>query len=229
MSPHPPRIVELRRDVLSRHDRKAARLRAHFAETGVRVVNLVSSPGTGKTALLVETLRHLVDAGCSPAALVGDCATDNDAARLAAAGVPVRQIVTDGLCHLEADMIAAHLDGWDLTGLDVVFIENVGNLVCPSAFDLGESLRVVLLSVTEGEDKPLKYPQMFATADLVVVTKIDLAEACEFDRHAALAAIAEVRPGVEVLETSARRGIGVEEFARIVTDHDWASAPSPTT
>ncbi len=209
-----PRIVELRRDVLGRHDRKAARLRAHFAERGTFVVNLLSSPGTGKTTLLSEVLGRLVAMGVRPAALVGDCATDNDAVRLAASGAPVRQIVTEGLCHLEADMIGSHLEGWDLAEVDILFIENVGNLVCPSAFDLGESLRVVLLSVTEGEDKPLKYPQMFNSADLAVITKIDLAGPCEFDRELALTHLREVCPGITVLETAAKKNVGVDELTR---------------
>jgi hydrogenase nickel incorporation protein HypB len=196
--------VELQRDVLSRHDALAADLRARFASTSTFVVNLVSSPGTGKTALLGEVLAVLVERGIGTAALVGDCATDNDARRLAASGAPVRQIVTEGVCHLEAAMIDEHLLGWDLTGVDVLFVENVGNLVCPTDFDLGEGARIVLLSVTEGEDKPLKYPHIFHSADLAVITKLDLAEACEFDRDQAIANIHVVHPGLEVLETSSR-------------------------
>ena len=146
------------------------------------------------------------------AALVGDLATENDAKRLAQSGAPVRQIVTEGMCHLEADMIERHLTGWELADLDFLFIENVGNLVCPSGYDLGEELRIVLLSVTEGEDKPLKYPPMFHTADAAVITKIDLAEAVEFDREAAHANISDVCPGVPIFETSARSMAGVDEW-----------------
>ncbi|MEM9037453.1 MAG: hydrogenase nickel incorporation protein HypB [Actinomycetota bacterium] len=218
------RIVELRKDVLDHHDQLAAGLRTRFERAGVVVVNLLSSPGTGKTELLGELLAHLRAEGRRVAALVGDCATENDGERLAASGAAVRQIVTEGMCHLEADMISAHLDGWELDELDTLFIENVGNLVCPGTFDLGESQRVVLLSVTEGEDKPLKYPQMFHSADVVVITKIDLAEACEFDRDAALAAIETVRPGARVIETSARTGVGLAELAHVL-----APVPSVTT
>lgn len=199
--------IELDRPVLDRHDRISADLRAGFAAQGTLTINLISSPGTGKTALLTEVLTELVGRGLSAAALVGDCATDNDAKRLAASGAPVRQIVTEGLCHLESEMIADHLADWDLgpDGVDFLFVENVGNLVCPSSFDLGEGLRIVLLSVTEGEDKPRKYPQIFHSSDLAVITKIDLAEPCEFDRDAALASIEAVHPGMDVVETSARR------------------------
>ena len=144
------------------------------------------------------------------AALVGDLATDNDARRLSRSGVPVKQIVTGTVCHLDADMVSSALDGWDLDSLDVLFIENVGNLVCPSSYDLGESLRLVLFSVTEGEDKPLKYPTIFNTADLAIITKIDLAEAVGFDAAAAHRSIQSVRPGMKILEVSAenRRGHG---------------------
>ncbi len=199
-----PRVVELRKNVMNRHDRKAALLRRYFESTETCVINLVSSPGTGKTELLTEVLRSMVGRGISAAALVGDCATDNDAKRLEASGAPVRQIVTEGLCHLEVTMIDQHVQGWDLNGIDFLFIENVGNLVCPSAFDLGETLRVVLLSVTEGEDKPLKYPQMFNSADLALITKMDLSEPCEFDLATTQDNIETVSPGITILETSAR-------------------------
>jgi hydrogenase nickel incorporation protein HypB len=205
------RVLELRQGVLAKNDRLADDLRRQFAAAGVRVANLVSSPGAGKTALLERTLAEL-GRQHRVAALVGDLATANDAARLARSGAPVRQIVTDGICHLEADMVARHLEGWDLAELDYLFIENVGNLVCPAGFDLGEGLRVVLVSVTEGEDKPLKYPTAFQPADLAVITKIDLADAVDFDRPALYAAIAAVRPGLPVIETSARSGAGFEAW-----------------
>jgi hydrogenase nickel incorporation protein HypB len=146
------------------------------------------------------------------AALVGDLATDNDAQRLERAGAPVRQITTGTVCHLEAEMVAKALDGWDLGALDVLFVENVGNLVCPSSYDLGEDLRVVLMSVTEGEDKPLKYPTIFNSADLAIITKVDLAEATGFQRDEALRSIEAVRPGLPVLETSARTGQGMDAW-----------------
>ncbi|MBC7894991.1 MAG: hydrogenase nickel incorporation protein HypB [Cytophagaceae bacterium] len=203
------RIVEVRAGVLRKNDELARALRTRFEEAGVFVVNLVSSPGTGKTELLQRTLTELRESGQRAAALVGDLETDNDAQRLATSGVPVRQINTHGRCHLEAEMISQHLDSWDLASLDYLFIENVGNLVCPASYDLGEALRVALLSVTEGEDKPLKYPTIFNSADSAVITKVDLAEACEFDRERAIAAIRSVRPGMPVLEVSAKRGTGM--------------------
>ncbi len=209
-----PRILEVRRGVLEKNDLLAQGLRGRFNQAGVMVVNLVSSPGAGKTTFLEATLRHLRENGLSPAALVGDLATDNDARRLARSGAPVRQIVTGGNCHLEADMIATHLEDWGLAlaDLDVLFIENVGNLVCPASYDLGEHLRVVLLAVTEGEDKPLKYPTMFNSADVTVFTKIDLAAAVEFDRATASAAIEAVHPGMTILETSAKTGEGMNHW-----------------
>ena len=206
------RIVELRRGILKKNDELAAGLRQRFTAAGVLVVNLVSSPGTGKTALLERTLRDLRTRGLRVAALVGDLETDNDARRLAASGAPERQINTHGICHLEAEMVGKHLEGWELGGLDYLFIENVGNLVCPSSYDLGERIRVVLLSVTEGEDKPLKYPTMFNSADAAVITKMDIAEPCGFDRALALKNINEIRPGIRVFETSAKTGSGMEEW-----------------
>jgi hydrogenase nickel incorporation protein HypB len=197
------RVLEIRKGVLNKNDELAARLRERFAAAGVIALKLVSSPGTGKT------LRSLREAGVRVAALVGDLETDNDARRLAASGAPVRQINTHKCCHLEASMISDHLEGWDLSALDLLFIENVGNLVCPASYDLGEKLRIALLSVAEGEDKPLKYPGMFNSADIAVITKIDLAEACDFDRASAHANIEAVRPGIRIFEVSAKRGAGM--------------------
>jgi hydrogenase nickel incorporation protein HypB len=180
------RIVELRRGILKKNDELAAGLRDRYTAAGVLVLNLVSSPGTGKTAFLERTLRELKTRGARVAALVGDLETDNDARRLASSGAPVRQINTHGICHLDAEMIDKHLVDWEgaeLGALDYLFIENVGNLVCPSSYDLGEKIRVALLSVTEGEDKPLKYPTLFNSADAAVITKMDIAEPCGFDRE----------------------------------------------
>lgn len=210
------RIVEVRAGILRKNDELARALRARFEAAGVFVVNLVSSPGTGKTAFLEWTLTALHRRGVRVAALVGDLETDNDARRLARSGAPVRQINTHGRCHLEAEMIEAHLDGWALGELDVLFVENVGNLVCPASYDLGEALRLVLLSVTEGEDKPLKYPTMFNSADIAMITKADLAIACEFDRAAAGAAIESVRPGMPVLACSSRTGEGLDEWLALL-------------
>jgi hydrogenase nickel incorporation protein HypB len=206
-----PRVVEIRQGILRKNDEHARELRERFARSGLAVVSLVSSPGAGKTALLERTLSALKSTK-RLAALVGDLATDNDARRLARTGVPVRQITTGTVCHLEAQMVAHALEGWDLESLDLLFVENVGNLVCPSSYDLGESLRVVLMSVTEGEDKPLKYPTIFNSADLAVVTKADLAEAAGFQRDEARRSIEAVRPGLEVLETSARSGEGMDRW-----------------
>ena len=202
-------FLAIEQGALDHNDARAAVLRSRFERSGTIVINLVSSPGTGKTAFLERTLTVLAERGVRAAALVGDLATDNDAARLARAGLPVRQIETGDICHLEAYMVERHLAEWDLDDIDLLFIENVGNLVCPAGFDLGETERVVLLSVTEGEDKPLKYPTMFSTAHLVVITKIDIADAVEFDRESAFAAISDVSPGVPVIETSAKTGAGM--------------------
>jgi hydrogenase nickel incorporation protein HypB len=202
------RLVEVRRNVMKKNDLLARALRERMQAAGVFVVSLVSSPGAGKTTFLERTLSSLMPTH-RVAALVGDLATDNDRERLARSGAPVRQITTGTLCHLEAEMVDRALDGWDLAALDVLFIENVGNLVCPASYDLGEAQRVVLLSVTEGEDKPLKYPTIFNTADVAVITKTDLAEACDFDRAAALRNIDAARPGMRVFEVSAKSGEGM--------------------
>jgi hydrogenase nickel incorporation protein HypB len=207
-----PRILEVRTKILKQNDELAREMRGQFEAAGVLVINLVSSPGTGKTTLLRETLKSFVDEGTSVAAVVGDLETDNDARRLAESGAPVRQIMTHGMCHLEAHMVQQHLQQWDLNQFDYLFIENVGNLVCPSSWDLGESIRAALLSVTEGEDKPLKYPGLFNTSDVAILTKIDLAEVCEFSRDKALANIQAVRPGMQVFETSAKLGWGLSAW-----------------
>jgi hydrogenase nickel incorporation protein HypB len=175
-------------------------------------LNVISGPGTGKTALLEATLLALRQRGHRVAALVGDPQTDNDARRLQRSGALVKQITTAGLCHLEAAMVASHLEDWSLPDLDFLFIENVGNLVCPTAYDLGEDLRVVLLSVTEGEDKPLKYPATFAAAHLAVITKWDLAEPCEFQAQTATENLRTAQPGLSIFTTSARTGYGMDEW-----------------
>jgi hydrogenase nickel incorporation protein HypB len=211
----PTRIVEVRRQVLKQNDAAARALRQRFHDAGVFVASLVSSPGAGKTAFLEKVLGRL-RANFRVAALVGDLATDNDARRLARAQAPIRQIITGTVCHLEADMVEKALVGWDLGELDFLFLENVGNLVCPSSYDLGEELRLVLLSVTEGEDKPLKYPPIFNTADVAVLTKIDLAAAVEFDRAAAQRSIQSVRPGMRIFEVSAKTGEGMLPWLRFL-------------
>jgi hydrogenase nickel incorporation protein HypB len=194
----------------------AHELRKRFQDADVFVVSLVSSPGSGKTAFLEKTLT-LLARSWRVAALVGDLATENDAARLARAQVPVKQITTGTLCHLEAAMIQSALEEWNLNELDFLFIENVGNLVCPSSYDLGEDLRLVLLSVTEGEDKPLKYPTIFHTADVAIVAKMDLADAVEFDSCAAHANIQRVRPGMDVISVSSKNGFGMDDWIAFLT------------
>jgi hydrogenase nickel incorporation protein HypB len=204
-------MVEVRKNVLKQNDVIAHALRERFRQAGVLAVSLVSSPGSGKTAFLEETLT-LLHHRYRVAALVGDLATENDAARLARSQAPVKQIITGTVCHLEAAMVQNALDGWNLNDLDFLFIENVGNLVCPSSYDLGEDLRFVLLSVTEGEDKPLKYPTIFNSADVAIITKSDLAAAAEFDEPAVRRNIQAVRPGIEIFTLSAKTGEGMADY-----------------
>jgi hydrogenase nickel incorporation protein HypB len=206
-----PRLIEVRKNVLKQNDVIARSLRDQFRAAGVFVVSLVSSPGSGKTMFLEKTLT-LLHQNYRVAALVGDLATENDAVRLARSHAPVKQITTGTLCHLEAAMVQNALQDWNLNELDFLFIENVGNLVCPSSYDLGENLRLVLISVTEGEDKPLKYPTIFNSADLAVVTKTDLARAVEFDWQTAYGNIQAVRPGMLVFKLSAKSGEGMDEY-----------------
>ena len=206
-----PRLVEVRKNVLKQNDVAARALRERFRAAGVYVVSLVSGPGTGKTTLLEKTLT-LLQPKFRVAALVGDLATDNDAMRLARSKAPVRQITTGTICHLEAAMVESALEGWNLNELDFLFVENVGNLVCPSSYDLGEDLRIVLLSVTEGEDKPLKYSTIFNGADVAVITKMDLAVAAEFDAKLASRNINAVRPGMQTFSVSSKMGYGISDF-----------------
>jgi hydrogenase nickel incorporation protein HypB len=200
--------VEVHESLLKGNDHRAAHLRQHFAEDGVVALNVMGSPGSGKTALLEATAqtlrRHYRIAGVS-----GDLATDRDAERLRAAGLPARSITTGQACHLDARMIHDVLHETQWHALDFFFIENVGNLVCPAIYDLGQTAIVVLLSVTEGEDKPLKYPIMFKKADLVVVTKIDLAPYLEVDLDALKNAVAQVMPRPRILEVSTKNGLGL--------------------
>ena len=211
-----PRLLEVRKNVLKQNDLVARSLRERFRTQGTYVVSLVSSPGAGKTAFLEKTLT-LLRPHHRVAALVGDLATENDAIRLARSQAPVKHITTGTLCHLEAAMVENALNGWDIGELDFLFIENVGNLVCPSSYDLGENLRLVLLSVTEGEDKPLKYPTIFNSADVTLITKMDLAEAVEFDEEAAKANIQAVRPGMRHFAVSAKTGAGLPEYLEFLT------------
>jgi hydrogenase nickel incorporation protein HypB len=223
-----PRIVEIRRNVLKRNDLLAAELRMRFERAGVSVISLVSSPGAGKTALL-ESLLVELSGRFRVAALVGDLATDNDANRLARAGVPVQQIVTGTVCHLDAEMVNKALQTLAVEQLDLLFIENVGNMVCPASYDLGEELRFVLMSVTEGEDKPLKYPTIFNTADVAVITKIDLADAVEFDLRSARDNIERVRPGMRVLEVSSKTKQGLDVLLEFIDSNIVRSEQAATT
>ena len=182
---------------------------------GLKVLNVVSSPGSGKTTLLQKTLERL-SGRVRAAVIVGDLATDNDAERLRSAGAPVIQITTGTLCHLEAEMVSRAMANLDLKNLDLLIIENVGNLVCPASFDLGESVRVALLSTTEGEDKPLKYPPIFQNADAVVLTKMDLAEAVEFNAAAARTNLRQASPRARLFETSAKTGLGMDTWCQFL-------------
>jgi hydrogenase nickel incorporation protein HypB len=212
----PPRILEVRQGLLKANDLLARELRDGFSQAGVFVVNVVSGPGAGKTELLTQTLGAMRQRGHEVAVVVGDLATENDAQRLAASGAPARQIITGTVCHLEAHMVRAALEGWSLSKLDYLFIENVGNLVCPASFDLGEHLRVLLFPVTDGEDKPLKYPSLINSCDVTLISKIDLAEAVGFDRALAVKNLDEARPGCAVLEVSARTGDGLESWFELL-------------
>jgi hydrogenase nickel incorporation protein HypB len=217
------RLVEIAGNLMMKNNAIAAKLREGFAEAGTLVVNVLSSPGSGKTTLLEETLNRF-QGRFRVGALVGDQATENDALRLARSGAPVRQITTAAECRLDADMITRALHGWEHEPFDILFIENVGNLICPAEYDLGEDVRVVLFSVTEGEDKPLKYPLAFNTSQLAVVTKIDIAEAVGYDRASATRSMRQVNPGLEILEVSARTGAGVDDWLTLLAKRQSAKA-----
>ena len=207
--------INLEKKVLSRNDILAAELRKLFAGENVAVMNMVSSPGSGKTFLLEKTLVSL-SGSLSIGVIEGDIQTDNDAARIAKTGVPVHQIQTGGACHLEAEMIRKALIHFSLKDLDLLIIENVGNLVCPSAFDLGEGIRVSLISVTEGDDKPLKYPAMFRSADVMVINKMDLLPYTDFDVEKVIHNAMSLNPEIEILKTSCRTGEGLDDWSAFV-------------
>ncbi len=203
--------VTLNRSLMEKNDRLAERNRGFFKAKKLLVLNVVSSPGSGKTTFIRETAAQLAGQ-LRVGVIVGDLATDNDAAQLRTVKIPVVQITTGTVCHLDADMVSKAAAQLDLDKLDVLVIENVGNLVCPADYDLGEDLRVVLLSVTEGEDKPLKYPPMFHSANVVVVTKSDLAAAADFNREQALANLKRVSHHAQVFELSAKTGDGMKAW-----------------
>lgn len=208
--------LDLHQGLLSRNNTQAAHNRAHFQAHGLRSLNLLSAPGSGKTALLEQLAQRWPRPPIG--VIVGDLATDNDARRLHSAGARAVQIRTGDLCHLDAALVHQALHQLDCRGLDLLVIENVGNLVCPAAFDLGEERRLALLAVSEGEDKPLKYPALFRSADAVVINKIDLAEAVGFDRDAAIANLRAIAPQAELFELSARSGAGLDALIQWIDD-----------
>jgi hydrogenase nickel incorporation protein HypB len=220
------RVVAIARNLMLKNDAIAGRLRERFAARGTLVVNLLSSPGSGKTTLLEKTIEQLA-ARYAIGVLVGDQATENDAVRLRRDGVEVRQITTGAECRLDAEMIATALDNRQEERYDLLFIENVGNLICPAEYDLGEDLRVVLFAVTEGEDKPLKYPLAFNTSQVALITKTDIAAAVGYDRAAATASIRQVNPEARILELSARTGQGMDEWLALLQERISAKALAP--
>jgi hydrogenase nickel incorporation protein HypB len=210
--------VELHEKILAGNDRTARHNREHFGARGILALNLMGSPGAGKTAVLEATSRAAAARGWRLAAVSADLATDNDARRLEAAGIPSRAITTGQACHLDAELVHHALHGFDLAGADLFFIENVGNLVCPAIYDLGQRANVVVLSIAEGEDKPLKYPVMFKAADLVLVTKTDLAGVLGADLDRIDENLARVMPRPKAIRLSARSGEGLDEWV------DWIAA-----
>ena len=212
-----PRTLDIRESLLAENDRLAERNRGFFMAKSLLVINILSAPGSGKTSLIERTLA---DRGkrIPTAVIVGDLQTENDANRIRSQGAPTVQITTGETCHLDAHMVAHALDNLDLNGAHLLFIENVGNLVCPAAFDLGENLRAVVLSVTEGEDKPLKYPAAFFRADAIIISKIDLAEATAFNRQTTLDNIRQINPRATIFELSARTGTGMEKWYQFLED-----------
>jgi hydrogenase nickel incorporation protein HypB len=220
--------IDVKEKVLNENQRLAAELRRRFAEAGVFTLNLISSPGSGKTSLLERTLEAM-PGDARVAVLTGDIQTENDARRLARAGFPVQQITTGGTCHLDARMITRALETWKLDEIDVLFIENVGNLVCPSSYDLGEHAKVVLLSVTEGEDKPLKYPSIFAKAELCVLNKMDLLPYVRFDMRQARSNVLASHPGMTIVETCCNSVDGVRDWIDWVNARRAAAFPAMAT
>ncbi len=203
--------VPLEKKVLSENDRIARAMRQQFHERSILCLNLISSPGSGKTALLERTLDRF-DRSTRAAVLTGDVQTDNDAARLAPYGFPVKQITTAGACHLDARMIERALEGWSLDDFDLLLIENVGNLVCPTSYDLAEDAKVVVLSVTEGEDKPLKYPGIFHKSRLMILNKVDLLPYVPFKIELARENARRINPDIEIIETSCTTGAGLDDW-----------------
>ncbi len=223
----PKRHLDVHRSILDKNNRQAERNRGFFHARGLLVLNILSSPGAGKTTLIRETIRALNNR-LKTAVIVGDLETDNDARRLRETSAEVVQITTGTVCHLEAEMVARAIKQLHLNGVQLLIIENVGNLVCPASYDLGEDLRVVLLSVTEGEDKPLKYPPVFQSAAATIVSKIDLAQVCEYNREAARANLTRLAPMAPIFELSAKTGQGMEEWcAFLIAEQNKICARDP--
>jgi len=203
--------IEVVKKVLNENQILAEQLRERYRQNNVLCVNLISSPGSGKTALMERTLERM-DKGTRVAVLTGDLQTENDAKRLAKFGFPVKQITTGGTCHLDAKMIERLLVDWKLENLDLLIVENVGNLVCPSSYDLGEDAKIVLLSTTEGEDKPLKYPSIFFKSELMLLTKTDLLPYVPFNADLAKENARRVHPGMDIIEVSSLKGDGMAKW-----------------
>jgi hydrogenase nickel incorporation protein HypB len=209
--------IAVEKKVLNENQILAEQLRERYRQHGILCVNLISAPGSGKTALLERTLERM-NKSARVAVLTGDLQTENDAKRLAKFGFPVKQITTGGTCHLDAKMIGRHLEDWKLEDLDLLIVENVGNLVCPSSYDLGEDAKIVLLSTTEGEDKPLKYPSIFLKSELMLLTKVDLLPYVPFKAEAARENARRVHPQMEIIDVSSTTGEGLDLWM------DWLTA-----
>ena len=219
------KVVTVKRRALAANEERAERLRARFAASGTLVANLISSPGSGKTSLLEATVRALDDE-LTTAVIEGDVATENDADRIRALGVPAHQILTGGACHLDARLVETGIEEGGLPEVDILFIENVGNLICPTTYDLGEDFKVVLLSVAEGDDKPVKYPAIFARAEVAVVTKSDLLPHVPFELDSVKSQIASLNPNGTVLVTSSIDGHGLDAWLDLLRDRLQAKRQS---
>lgn len=213
-----PKILEIRKGILEENDRQAHNLRKLFKKNNIKVFNVVSSPGSGKTELLMVLSKKLIADGMKISVIVGDLATDNDAKRIQQSGAETYQINTNGNCHLDAKMIENALTKISWQNSNILFIENIGNLVCPANYDLGENTRIILMSVTEGEDKPSKYPTMFNSADICIITKVDLAKATDFDEQLAIQNILNINPNIKIFKTSSKKDIGINELANYLTN-----------
>ena len=218
--------VEVEKKVLNENQILAEQLRERYRRQGILCVNLISAPGSGKTLLLEKTLERM-DQATRVAVLTGDLQTENDAQRLAKFGFPVKQIVTGGTCHLDARMVERHLADWNLENIELLIVENVGNLVCPSSYDLGEDAKIVLLSTTEGEDKPLKYPSIFFKSELMILTKIDLLPYVPFKSNVAKENARRVHPQMEILEVSSTTGEGLDAWMNWITAQQRKAKEKP--